>query len=373
MHVRGAAQRHLRVALDQPRRRARPQRHRRRARRRGRRVHAQRAVSRPTAQRLVDNHTTIDHAQPHCGSREVYKGILGGSTRAASSTARSSSVPTRRRPTPSRPTRRCCSPRTRRSTRSRSSRSSPTTSSARTAPPSASSTTRRCSTCGRAGLSDAAGARIMLIHAFAADVLNRVPLEPLRARRVACSAAGARPACRMRDDAMTSDASSLAAAAFDVAGDPQRLSDPAASACTASRSSTSTTPRRRRSRRRSSIGWSRYYARREREHPSRRPPAQRARDRRLRAARETVRRFLNAAEPRRDRLRARHDRGDQPRGADLRPRARRAGRRGGHLGDGAPLEHRAVADALRGEGRAAAGHSDHRRGELQPRRVRDAC
>jgi Fe-S cluster assembly protein SufD len=28
------------------------------------------------AQRLVDNHTTIDHARPHCGSREVYKGVL---------------------------------------------------------------------------------------------------------------------------------------------------------------------------------------------------------------------------------------------------------------------------------------------------------
>ena len=27
---------------------------------------------------LIDNHTTIDHAQPHCGSHEVYKGILGG-------------------------------------------------------------------------------------------------------------------------------------------------------------------------------------------------------------------------------------------------------------------------------------------------------
>jgi Fe-S cluster assembly protein SufD len=26
--------------------------------------------------RLVDNHTTIDHAQPHCESRELYKGIL---------------------------------------------------------------------------------------------------------------------------------------------------------------------------------------------------------------------------------------------------------------------------------------------------------
>lgn len=31
---------------------------------------------------LVDNHTTIDHAQPHCGSHEVYKGILGEQSRA---------------------------------------------------------------------------------------------------------------------------------------------------------------------------------------------------------------------------------------------------------------------------------------------------
>ena len=27
---------------------------------------------------VVDNHTTIDHAMPHCGSHEVYKGILSG-------------------------------------------------------------------------------------------------------------------------------------------------------------------------------------------------------------------------------------------------------------------------------------------------------
>jgi Fe-S cluster assembly protein SufD len=32
--------------------------------------------------RLVDNHTTIDHAKPHCGSHEVYKGILSGHARA---------------------------------------------------------------------------------------------------------------------------------------------------------------------------------------------------------------------------------------------------------------------------------------------------
>ena len=31
---------------------------------------------------LIDNHTTIDHAMPHCGSHEVYKGILGDQSRA---------------------------------------------------------------------------------------------------------------------------------------------------------------------------------------------------------------------------------------------------------------------------------------------------
>ncbi len=31
---------------------------------------------------LVDNHTTIDHAMPHCSSHEVYKGILGEKSRA---------------------------------------------------------------------------------------------------------------------------------------------------------------------------------------------------------------------------------------------------------------------------------------------------
>jgi len=31
---------------------------------------------------LIDNHTTIDHAMPHCGSHEVYKGILADHARA---------------------------------------------------------------------------------------------------------------------------------------------------------------------------------------------------------------------------------------------------------------------------------------------------
>jgi Fe-S cluster assembly protein SufD len=32
-------------------------------------------------QRLVDHHTTIDHARPHCGSREIYNGILADRAR----------------------------------------------------------------------------------------------------------------------------------------------------------------------------------------------------------------------------------------------------------------------------------------------------
>jgi Fe-S cluster assembly protein SufD len=32
-------------------------------------------------QRLVDNHTTIDHAKPHCNSREIYKGVLADRAR----------------------------------------------------------------------------------------------------------------------------------------------------------------------------------------------------------------------------------------------------------------------------------------------------
>ena len=31
---------------------------------------------------LIDNHTTIDHAMPHCGRHEIYKGILGEQSRA---------------------------------------------------------------------------------------------------------------------------------------------------------------------------------------------------------------------------------------------------------------------------------------------------
>jgi Fe-S cluster assembly protein SufD len=34
-----------------------------------------------TGKQLIDNHTTIDHAKPHCNSHELYKGILDGQAR----------------------------------------------------------------------------------------------------------------------------------------------------------------------------------------------------------------------------------------------------------------------------------------------------
>ncbi len=34
-----------------------------------------------TGKQLIDNHTTIDHARPHCNSHELYKGVLDGNAR----------------------------------------------------------------------------------------------------------------------------------------------------------------------------------------------------------------------------------------------------------------------------------------------------
>jgi Fe-S cluster assembly protein SufD len=36
----------------------------------------------PADQQLIDNHTVVDHRQPHCESNELYKGVLQGSARA---------------------------------------------------------------------------------------------------------------------------------------------------------------------------------------------------------------------------------------------------------------------------------------------------
>ncbi len=62
-----------------------------------------------------------------------------------------------------------------------------------------------------------------------------------------------------------------------------------------------------------------------------------------------------------DRVRPWHHRGHQPGGPELRPPARGSGRRGADLRPGAPLEHRALADVVRGEGRSPGGGARQRR------------
>ena len=131
------------------------------------------------AQRFVDNHTTIDHAQPHCGSREIYKGILADRARGVFNgkiIVRPDAQKTDARQT---------------------NRALLLSEDAQinTKPQLEIFANDVKCTHGAAvgqlddealfylrsrGLTDAA-ARRMLIHAFAAEVLNRLPIEPVRA------------------------------------------------------------------------------------------------------------------------------------------------------------------------------------------------
>ena len=77
-------------------------------------------------------------------------------------------------------------------------------------------------------------------------------------------------------------------------------------------------------------------------------------------AREVIRGILQCAKRPGDRLHAKCHREHQPRRVRLRPSDAGGRRRGRDLGDGAPLEHRAVAARLRGEGRAPARGADRR-------------
>ena len=96
---------------------------------------------------------------------------------------------------------------------------------------------------------------------------------------------------------------------------------------------------------------------RELEHPPRRAHAGGARDRRLRGRARQGAPLPQRAVAEGDRLRARRDRGDQPGRAELGPAQRRAGRRDRHHLARAPREHRALAAAVRREGRAPARRS----------------
>jgi Fe-S cluster assembly protein SufD len=130
--------------------------------------------------RLVDNHTTIDHAQPHCGSREVYKGILADHARGVFN----GKIIVR--------------PDAQKTDAKQTNRALLLSEDAQinTKPQLEIFANDVKCTHGAAvgqldeealfylrsrGLTDAE-ARRMLVHAFAADVLNRLPLEPVRIR-----------------------------------------------------------------------------------------------------------------------------------------------------------------------------------------------
>ena len=148
---------------------------------------------------------------------------------------------------------------------------------------------------------------------------------------------------------------------FDVTRDPRRFPGAGTSRCTASRSSISTTRRRRRSRGRCIDALRALLRARQRQRPSRRAHAERARDRRVRRRAREGARVHQRARRSREIIFTRN----ATESINLVARAWgdanvRAGRRGAHHGDGAPLEHRAVAAAVRADRRDAARRADRR-------------
>ncbi len=90
-------------------------------------------------------------------------------------------------------------------------------------------------------------------------------------------------------------------------------------------------------------------------------------------ARRTVQTFLNAALSARDCVHARRYRRDQPGGAKLGAGECGRGRRDPDLRAGAPFEHRALADAGRGEARHIARRADRRPRRRDPGGIREAA
>ncbi len=149
--------------------------------------------------------------------------------------------------------------------------------------------------------------------------------------------------------------------------------DPDASRRTGIRSSTSTTPPPPRSRGSSSTRLRHYYETAERQRPSRRPHAVGAGHRGVRGRAHRGGGLPRCRAHARDHLHPQRHRGHQPGGAELGPGEPLGRRRGAHLGDGAPLEHRAVAARLRAHRGAAAGHPDRRPRRARPRRRSTSC
>ena len=290
---------------------------------------------------LVDNHTTVDHAAPHCTSRELYKGVLDGAL-------------ARRLPRPrDRAARRAEDRRARSRTRTCCSA---TRAEIDTKPQlEIYADDVKCShgaTIGRLdedalfylrsrGLGEPR-ARDLLLRAFAREVLERLPGARARARRsttrvarAACARAARRR--RRRELDVERVRTEFPILARRVHGKPLVYLDSAASAQKPRAVLDAIT---------------RLLRDALRERPPRRPRALREATRRATRRRARRSRASSARRRARDRVRARHDRGDQPGRAELRPPPRRPGRRGARHRARAPREHRAVADPLRGERRA---------------------
>ena len=329
------------------------------ARRRGRRVRAERPLPRPgpPAPRQPHRRSTTRRRTARAASSTRASWTA---RRAASSTARSSCGRTPRRPTRCRRTRTCSSRARRSSTRRRRSRSSPTTSSASTArrPASSTPTAALLPALARHRRGRGAGAPDLGVRR------RRRRADP-GPRRAAPRRARARPAPAGRRGRGGRMSTAVREARRRP---PPTTSRPSAGTSrssrrrsTASRSSTSTTPPRRRSRCAVIDAERRRLRDVLRQHPPRRPLALGPRDRRLRRrAREGARRSSTPREA--------HEivfvRGTTE---AINLVAQTYGR--AHVGAGdevlitgarAPLEHRALADALRGEGRAARGRADRR-------------
>ena len=213
----------------------------------------------------------------------------------------------------------------------------------------------------------------MLIHAFAAQVIDGVTDRTApggRSRPTLFAAAREGPRGGPTGRLMTLE---VRAGRFDVDARARRLPDPVAdgprqaAGLSRQRRDDAEAARRARTRsRRTTPG--------QRQHPPRRPQAEPAgapTPTRRRAS--ACAQFLNAASTREIVFTRNAPKASTWSRTPSRRRALQAGDEIIDLRDGAPLQHRPLADGLRGDGRAAARGADQRRGELRARRIRAAA
>ena len=251
------ARRAIYLPFDQPRRGAGPQRRQSRCSTAKAPSARSTASTSATAQQLVDNHTTIDHAKPHCASRELYKGILADRARGVFNgkiIVRPDAQKT----------------------------DAKQTNKALLLSEDAQINTKpqleifaddvKCTHGAAIGQLDDDAIFYLRSRGLSEREARRLLIRRVRRRRAAaafrssrCGPSGSNRTCmqRLRRKLQRMSVGRLradAGPAFDVERDPARLSDPCDSASTASRSSTSTTRRRRRSRRSVIDRLTRYYA-----------------------------------------------------------------------------------------------------------------